>query len=200
MTTYAFPNIVPTTQTFELVTNTKTFQSPLTNSVQTLSRKGTHWKTTMTFNNLSNEDRGILQAFISKLNGQEHRMSIRDFGYKKLGSGPDNDSVSSLSAYSGSSMTIKSTTPSISQYFKTGDFISVNNELKIVTSNASSNSSGQVLVNFAPPLRNTTAADDVVDTFTAAKAVFMMTNNPVWRTQAPYFSSITIEAIEDVLA
>ena len=44
MTVYMFPSITPSSSTFELVTNTRTFQSPLTNSVQTIARKGSLWK------------------------------------------------------------------------------------------------------------------------------------------------------------
>ena len=73
MTTYTFPSIVPATNTFELVSNTRTFQSPLTNSVQTISRKGSLWKVSMQFNNLTGTDRAIMQAFLTKLNGQQHR-------------------------------------------------------------------------------------------------------------------------------
>jgi hypothetical protein len=56
-----------------------------------------------------------------------------------------------------------------------------------------------VEVSIAPPIRKTPADNASVE-YAAPFGVFMMTNNPQWRTQAPYFSSITIEAIEDVLA
>ena len=72
MATYNFPNITPTSQTFELVTNTKMFQSPLSNAIQTVSRKGSYWKTSMVFNNLSGSQRAELQAFIAKMDGQTH--------------------------------------------------------------------------------------------------------------------------------
>ena len=76
MTTYTFPSITPSSNTFELVTNTRTFQSPLTNSVQTVARKGSLWKATLQFNNLTGDDRAEMQAFLTKLNGQQHRFYI----------------------------------------------------------------------------------------------------------------------------
>jgi len=88
MTTYTFPSITPSSNTFELVTNTRTFQSPLTNSVQTASRKGSLWKVSMRFNNLTGDDRAEMQAFLAKLNGQQHRFYVQDHGFVRRGSAP----------------------------------------------------------------------------------------------------------------
>jgi len=101
MTTYNFATevgVTPTTQTWELVTNTRTFQSPLTNAVQTQTRKGSYWKTTATFNNLTGADRAKMQAFLAKLDGQVHRMYFTDYGYNRSGNAPSGDSITSLTA------------------------------------------------------------------------------------------------------
>lgn len=200
MATYNFPNITPTTQTFELVTNTKTFQSPLSNAIQTVSRKGSYWKTTMVFNNLSGTERSELQAFIAKLDGQTHRMRIRDYGAVRYGNAvsPQTPLVQG-SGQTGSSLTVDGASANITDYFAAGDYISFNNELHIVTEGADSNVSGEVEVFIAPPIRKIPADNTSVE-YAAPYGVFMMTNTPKWNTQAPYFSSITIEAIEDVLA
>ena len=200
MATYNFPSITPTNQTFELVTNTKSFQSPLSNSIQTISRKGSYWKTTMVFNNLTGSQRSELQAFISKLDGQAHRMRIRDYGAVRYGNAvsPQTPLVQG-SGQSGSTLTVDGASANVTDYFAAGDYISFNNELHIVTADANSNVSGVVEVSIAPPIRKTPANNAAVE-YSAPFGVFMMTNNPQWLTQAPYFSSITIEAIEDVLA
>ena len=83
MTVYAFPSITPTSSTVELVTNTRTFKSPLTNAVQTVGRKGSLWKISMQFNNLQGADRATMKAFLAKLNGQEHRMYLNDHGAQR---------------------------------------------------------------------------------------------------------------------
>jgi len=88
MTTYTFPSITPSSNTFELVTNTRTFQSPLTNSVQTVARKGSLWKISMRFNNLTGDDRAEMQAFLTKLNGQQHRFFLQDHSYTRRGTAP----------------------------------------------------------------------------------------------------------------
>jgi hypothetical protein len=205
MTIYAFPNITPTSQTFELVTNTKTFQSPLSNSIQTVSRKGSYWKTSMTFNNLTDDDRGILQGFITRLNGQEHRMRIRDYGQPFRGNAPSSDSPT-VYLTGTSRVVIENCTIGIGSYLKRGDYVQVGNQIYQVTNGSGgdnsdplSNSAGRCDIYIAPPF-NTEPSVGTSVTVQGATGVFMMTNNPQWRTQAPYVSSITIEAISDVLA
>lgn len=200
MATYNFPNITPTSQTFELVTNTKMFQSPLSNAIQTISRKGSYWKTSMVFNNLSGAQRAELQAFIAKMDGQTHRMRIRDYGAVRFGTAipPQTPRVVGT-GQTGSTLLADGATANQSTYFAAGDYVSLNNELHMVTSDVDSDASGNLSIPLAPPIRKSPDNDEAIE-YSAPYGVFMMTNNPVWRTQAPYFSSITIEAIEDVLA
>lgn len=205
MTIYAFPDITPTSQTFEFVTNTKSFQSPLSNSIQTVSRKGAHWKTSMTFSNLTDDERGALQSFITRLNGQEHRMRIRDYGQPFRGSAPSGDSPT-VYLTDATLVVIENCTASVGSYVKRGDYIEIDNQLYQVThgsggvdSQPLSNSSGRCSIYISPPFTTQPSVGTAV-TVRGATGVFMMTNNPQWTTQAPYFSSITIDAISDVLA
>jgi len=201
MATYSLPSIVPepTKQTFELVSNTKTFKSPLTSAIQTVSRKGAHWKTKITWSNLSGEQRTALQGFLGKLNGMEHRVSLRDYGYTRSGNAPGTDSPSLYDDKMGSYIILKNVTGGVSDYLKAGDYISFNNELHIVTQDCSSNSANRVGVYISPPVRKQTTAGDRVEIYNPT-APFIMTNNAQWTTELARFSSISIEAIEDVLA
>lgn len=200
MATYNFPDITPTRQTFELVTNTKRFQSPLSNAIQTVSRKGSYWKTTMTFSNLTGAQRSELQAFISKLDGQTHRMRIRDYGAVRYGTAisPQTPAVQGASQ-TGSTLVADGATASQTDYLKAGDYISFNNELHIVTADVDSSSGGALSIPIAPPIRKSPADNTAIEIYEPT-GVFMMTNNPAWSTQSLYVSNITIEAIEDVLA
>ena len=200
MATYNFPSITPTSQTFELVTNTSQFQSPVSGAVQTLSRKGSYWKTRMTFRNLSGSDRAEMQAFIAKMDGQTHRMRLEDYGRVRNGAATSPQSVLVDGAgQTGSSIDLDGATASVTNFFKAGDYISFNNELNMVTADASSDGTGSLTVSIAPPIRKATDDNDAVQIF-APFGVFMMINNPRWNTESSYISSITIEAIEDVLA
>lgn len=200
MATYNFPSITPTSQTFELVTNTSKFQSPMSGAVQTVSRKGSFWRTTMTFANLTGSERAELQAFIAKMDGQTHRMRLEDYGRVRNGAATSPQSVLVNGAgQTGSSIDLDGASASVTNFFKAGDYLSFNNELHMVTADASSNASGQLTVSIAPPIRKPTDNDDAVQIF-APFGVFMMINTPRWTTQSKYVSSITIEAAEDVLA
>lgn len=199
MATYNFPNITPTRQSFELVTNTKTFKSPLSGAIQTVSRKGSYWKTTMTFSNLTGAQRSVLQAFISKLDGQTHRMRIRDYGSVRYGNASSGSPVVKGASQTGSTLLADGASLSTSAYFAAGDYISFNNELHMVTADVDSDGSGNLAIPLAPPIRKSPDDNESIE-YLAPYGVFMMTNTPSWSTQSLYVSNITIEAIEDVLA
>ena len=206
MTVYMFPSITPSSSTFELVTNTRTFQSPLTNAVQTMSRKGSLWKISMQFNNLSGNDRAIMQGFLAKLNGQEHRMYLYDHTSTKRGVAPSNPAdtlVVSSAGQTGSTLNASGATASQTGYLKAGDYIAFNNELHMVTDDCNSTGSNTVAIPIAPPIRKpteTTSGQDAIDYLQPIYGVFMLASATSWDNQPGVISSFTIEAIEDVLA
>ena len=202
MTTYTFPSITPSSSTFELVTNTRTFQSPLTNAVQTVGRKGSLWKASLQFNNLTGDNRAIMQAFLTKLNGQEHRFFLPDHSYVKRGIAP-NPADSLLvngAGQTGSTLNADGATLSQTGYLKAGDYIAFNNELHMVTDDCNSSGIGEVAIPIAPPIRKPTDNDDPIDYLYPVLGVFMLAGSTSWDNQAGIISSFTIEAVEDVLA
>jgi len=202
MTTYTFPSITPSSSTFELVTNTRTFQSPLTNAVQTVGRKGSLWKASLQFNNLNGDNRAIMQAFLTKLNGQEHRFFLPDHSYVKRGIAP-NPADSLLvngAGQTGSTLNADGATLSQTGYLKAGDYIAFNNELHMVTDDCNSSGIGEVAIPIAPPIRKPTDNDDPIDYLYPVLGVFMLSGSTSWDTQPGLVSSFTIEAVEDVLA
>jgi hypothetical protein len=56
--------------------------------VQTVQRKGSLWKASLQFNNLTGDNRAEMQAFLAKLNGQQHRFYLPDHGFVRRGSAP----------------------------------------------------------------------------------------------------------------
>ena len=202
MTTYTFPSITPSSNTFELVTNTRTFQSPLTNSVQTVARKGSLWKVSMRFNNLSGNDRAIMQGFLAKMNGQQHRMYLYDHSAVKRGIAPDpaDTLVVSSAGQTGSTLNASGATASQTGYLKAGDYIAFNNELHMVTDDCNSTASNTVAIPIAPPIRKPTDNGDAIDYLYPVLGVFMLAGSTSWDTQPGRVSNFTIEAVEDVLA
>ena len=218
MTVYMFPSIVPSSTSFELVTNTRTFQSPLTNAVQTTRRKGSLWKVSMRFNNLSGNDRAVMQAFLSKLNGQEHRMYLYDHSATKRGIAPSNPADSLLvngASQTGAILLADGATASQTGYLKAGDYIAFNNELHMVTEDVNSKSDGGLEfakpnsdgtttttngIPLAPPIRKPTVDNQAIDYLQPIYGVFMLASSTSWDNQPGIISSFTIEAVEDVLA
>jgi hypothetical protein len=218
MTVFLFPSITPSSSTFELVSNTKTFQSPLTNSVQTIGRKGSLWKVSMQFNNLTGNDRAIMQAFLTKLNGQEHRMYLFDHSATKRGIAPSNPADTFLvngANQSGAILLADGATASQTGYLKAGDYIAFNNELHMVTEDVNSKSDGGLEfakpnsdgtttttngIPLAPPIRKSTVQNQPIDYLQPVFGVFMLSNAASWETQPGIVSSFTVEAVEDVLA
>ena len=199
MTTFAFPSITPATNTFELVSNTRTYQSPLTNAVQTASRKGSLWKASLQFNNLSGDDRKVMQAFLVKLNGQQHRFTLQDHSHTLRGAGGGTLSVNGASQ-SGTTLVCDGATASVNNYLRAGDYISFNNELHMVVVDANSDASGNVSLSIAPPIRKTPADNTIVDYTVPVVGVFMLSGPASWNTTIDIHSSFNIEAVEDVLA
>ena len=199
MTTFAFPSITPATNTFELVSNTRTYQSPLTNAVQTASRKGSLWKASLQFNNLSGDDRKVMQAFLVKLNGQQHRFTLQDHSHTLRGSGGGTLRVNGATQ-SGTTLVCDGATASVNNYLRAGDYISFNNELHMVVVDANSDASGNVSLSIAPPIRKTPADNTIVDYTVPVQGVFMLAGPASWNTTIDIHSSFNIEAVEDVLA
>ena len=199
MTTFAFPSITPTANTFELVANTRTFQSPLTNAVQTSSRKGSLWRASLQFSNLKGDDRQEMQACLVKLNGQQHRFTLHDHSYTRRGAGGGTLLVNGGSQ-SGTSLVCDGATANVNNYLRAGDYISFNNELHMVVVDANSDASGNVTLSIAPPIRKTPADDTVVDYLTPVSGVFMLAGPASWETQTDISSNFRIDAVEDVLA
>ena len=200
MSTYTFdtdvPNVQPSASNWELLNNTRTFQSPLTNAVQTASRKGAAWRVSLRFDDLFGEDRANMQAFLTKLEGQRHRFKIYDHAFTRRGSGTQTGWTSNTS--SGNSLVLQKTSGT-SLTIKKGDYISVDNQLFMAVADASTASPHTSLtVTVAPEIRSmaTGQAVELVE----PTGVFIMMNSAAWDTQVGQVSSFTLEGIEDVLA
>ena len=199
MTTFAFPAITPNSSSIEMVTNTKTYRSPLTNSVQTSNRKGSLWKASLNFSNLSGDDRAIMQAFLTKLNGQEHRFTLHDHSYVRRGIGIGTLTINGADQ-GGVNLVCLTTATATTGYVKAGDYISFNNELHMVTADANSNGTGNITIAIAPPIRKPTINAGTVNYTSPVNGVFMLASSANWSNDVSRLSSFTIDAIEDVLA
>lgn len=198
MTTLAFPllsRVSPDKLDWSLKSNTVTFQSPLTSSVQTVEFPGARWTASFSLEYLTDDDAAILQAFLVRLRGQAGRFYLHNFARPRpRGAGTEGALVNG-SGQSGTNLNTDGWQPSTT-VLKAGDYVGINGELKMVVSDVVTNSVGAASITFEPPLRSS-PADNSSITVNKPTATFMLTEDSArWITQAPYLTSIQIQCVE----
>ena len=145
-------DVCPASLTWRPESNSKTFRSPFNGASQTVRFPGTRWLCSLTFTNLSDDKSRRIDALVAALDGEYGRVKIRD--WRRSGRTPAGAPVVSDANQSGVSLGTKGWAPGV-VVLRTGDYFTVNDELKMVTADASSNSSGAAIIQFAPMLRST---------------------------------------------
>jgi hypothetical protein len=197
-----FPSIVPTSSSWEIVSNARQFVSPLTGAIQTAQRGGTRWRATLTFQNLSGAERAVMQAFLAKVQGTAANFYLYDHGFVRRGDAVGSPKVRGASQTGNSLDTYNWTGgDENSSSVRAGDYFEVNGELKMATADAFIiGPINESTLSFVPELRSS-PVDDSAITFIQPKGIFRLAS-PVsgWSTSPGLFSTFTIEAIEDVIA
>ncbi|EKC4211987.1 hypothetical protein OP386_004681 [Salmonella enterica subsp. enterica] len=104
----------------------------------------------MTFNNLSDDKSRRLDSLIAELDGEYGRVKIHDWG--RGGRTPAGSPVVNGANQTGTELQMSGWTPGV-VVLERGDYITVNDELKMVTADVTSTSTGTATVTFAPMLR-----------------------------------------------
>jgi hypothetical protein len=170
----------------------------LTNAVQTAARKGAHWKISLTFSNLFDEDRANMQAFLALLEGQRHRFEITDHSFTRRGTGTATGwSADASPASAGNTLRLQNTV-AVTTTIAKGDYISCDNQLFMATQSASVSAGTELAVTVSPEVRDITSGSSAE--LVTPTGIFIMTGSTGWETQPGIYSSFKIEAIEDVLA
>lgn len=158
MPTLNFPDdILPSTSSFGLQSNTEAFTSPLNRATQTVERPGALWKARLTFTTISELQQRQLKGFLAALNGMAGRINLWPHG------SPTAMIAGSLSGYSprvngsiaptDSKLVHTQGWPANTVVMRIGEFLQVGSELKMVTSDVSTNSGGICSIAVSPPLR-----------------------------------------------
>jgi hypothetical protein len=180
---------------WSLKSNTITFSSPLTGSVQSVEFPGARWSVSFSIENLTDDDAALLQAFLMKLRGQAGRFTLHNFARSRPRGAATGTPLVMGAAQTGTTLNTDGWTPSTT-VLKAGDYFGVNGELKMAVADAVSDGSGASAIVFEPPLR-ASPADNASLTINKPTATFMLTEDTVrWMTEAPALSTITIQAIE----
>lgn len=85
MSAFPFPDIEGASSEWRLVSNTGRHSSKFTGKTQTVGRTGERWAGRVTLPPLTGADKRRMIAFMSSLNGQQHRFVMRDHAYTKAG-------------------------------------------------------------------------------------------------------------------
>ena len=147
-------DVCPASLTWKPESNSKTFRSPFTGASQTVRHPGTRWLCSLIFNNLDDDKSRRLDALISDLDGEWGRVKIRDWG--RAGREPAGSPVVSDTGQTGVILHTKGWSPGVI-VLRVGDYLTVNDELKRVTADVTSNSNGIAEIPIAPMLRSSPA-------------------------------------------
>lgn len=153
-------DVCPASLTWRPESNTKTFRSPFNGASQTVRFPGTRWICSLTFNNLTDDKSRRIDALVAELDGEYGRVKIRDWG--RNGRAPAGSPVVSDADQTGMELNTKGWLPE-KTVLMTGDYITVNDELKIVTADVTSSASGSAVISFAPMLRSSPAANAPIE-------------------------------------
>ncbi len=152
-----------TTSRFFLETNTQTFTSPLTKTVQRMLLGGARWNATYSLPAMKRSQAASWQAFFLLLQGQVNTFNAFDPDCKTPRGTATGTPLVNGGSQTGSSLITDGWTASITA-LKAGDYFSVNSELKMVTSDAIADGSGNATINFMPALRSSPADNAAITT------------------------------------
>lgn len=198
MTIHTWPTLTrsgPATLEWALVSNTQTFSSPLSGSVQTLELPGARWQFSFPMSNLHPDDAALLRAWLVKLRGQSGRFYMHNMAHPTPRGAGGGTPVVSGAGQSGTALTTTGWPNSLT-VLKAGDFFEVNGELKMAVADATSNGAGAATITFEPPLRASPANLAAITT-NKPKGVFKLDEDTVrWSTVPALISSFAISATE----
>lgn len=203
MAVLSFPslNLKPGQVQFYAVGNTRVFPSPDARYQQRLRLGGALWRARIEYPLLDDADRRLLDAFLASLDGAWQTFYFGPYlaGLVRLGAGGGTPLVNGA-GQSGSSL-ITDGWPNTTTVLKAGDYLHFDaggrRELKIVTSDATSNGAGQATLAIKPAIRVAPADNGALDvaTPTCVMALAQDDHGGV-AVQAPLFGQAALDFVE----
>jgi hypothetical protein len=201
VTVLSMPAIAAQELVWALQSNTQTFSSPISQITQTAEMAGARWTARLTFKNKSASDHRAWLAFGAQLRGASGRCYLSPaFAYPRVGAGGGSPVVNGGSQ-TGNTLVIKNAAHSITGWLKAGDFFSFASgtgyELKICTSDASTDGSGAVTLTFEPPIR-VSPSDSAAIEITSPQAVMRLADDSQvsWTISPPALGAATMQFVE----
>ncbi len=161
---------------FGLIANTQTFRSPLDGTVQTLELTGARWQVNYELPPMNRAQAAAWTAFLTGLLGSSGRF----FGFDPDARTPRGSALGTPlvngAGQTGKSLIVDGWSAVETGLLLPGDYFEVNGELKMVTAQADSDSSGEATLAFTPPLR-ASPPDGAVLTLTNPTITMMLVDD-----------------------
>lgn len=142
---------------FRLETNTQRFESPLTKNVQRVLLPGARWTCTYSLPAMNRAQMAEWQAFLMQLEGGVNTF----YGFDPDGRTPRGAAATNPGTplvmggnQTGSSLIIDGAPANVTGWLLTGDYITVNDQMVMVTAPVNTDGSGQATIPFKPALRS----------------------------------------------
>ncbi len=182
---------------FGLIANTQTFRSPLDGTVQTLELTGARWQAKYDLPPMTRAQAAAWIAFLTDLLGSAGRF----YGFDPDARAPRGSALGTPqvagAGQSGKSLFVDGWSELEIGLLLPGDYFEVGGELKLVTAQADSDSAGETLVAFTPPLR-ASPADNAAVTVVNPKATMMLADDTqaIWDADRTSIYGISFAAVE----
>jgi hypothetical protein len=203
VTTVTYPSGTnfPGFTTYDLILGRKSvgLRSPFTGKRQTLAMPYAVWILQATYSKADLVNAGKLRSFLAQLDGQANnfRLKLPDYHSPSTGYAGPAGAVNGANQV-GTSLITNGWSNSVA-LFKEGDYFNINDELKLITADVSSNGSGQATLNFKPAIRTSPAnalALGVVDP--TVLLVSTDDNAASWKLTPPILYDFVLNAMEDI--
>jgi len=198
MTTLTFPALSrdPHTWTWRKISNTQTFESPLTRGVQTLALPGARWACAATWESLLPADAALLRAFLAKLQGTAGRFYLGNLAHRLPRGTAAGTPLVAGASQTGKTMATDGWTPGAT--LLAGDFIGYNGgaELRMVVADATADGVGAMSISLDEPIR-VSPVDNASITTTSPTCIMRLSGDEAaWNYSPGGFASFSLDAVE----
>lgn len=174
MTILNFPDVRPDSVEWQFATVSESFASPFTGNEQTAALPGSaRWIAAMIFSDLTRAEAYDLEAFLVECNGPAGRFYLWNMPREGVRGNPVGTPVVDGAANYGGLLATRGWTPSATGILLRGDYIGVNNELKMIRANANADAAGKATLLIGPNLRNVPADGTAIIT-ASPKGIFRL--------------------------
>ena len=199
MTDIACP-VTPFGVTYSITANVGQFTSETTGYTQFVAYSGDRWTFDLVWDNLDDNNRRDIQAWLWRLVTQENRALISPYGHANRGAYGGTPLIAGASQ-TGTSINIDGASLSVTNWARAGDFVQIGTQLHMVLANANSNGSGAVTLSLRPSVRVAPADNAAVDVTTPEGRFYLASPEVSWDARPSMgggLSSFSARFVEDV--